>query len=369
MPLQVEKMALSHRCFAIILNEMYLRSRRLLPADVSKTVTMLSFAVSDFVARILLWVLPHRLSSRIQENIDDIQVTQLSTMQTKTKPRMTLFEGVGATILFDLALFGTNNWFINFLIKLFTSFQNSWDTPLASDVAATAAITEFCQRLSIQQEPWIWEKAKEDYESLNDFFSRTYSPEHFPPLGSCDVLAPACCTMRSYRNNDGLESLLIKGCDYELANIGIPDSASYANNHILTGYLSRSDCHRFHAPIPGKAVYLSLENEQALSASVKFFDGKFNLLNDNKRLVVVIEGAGNVRVALVIIGGVGVNTIVYDSNLETVHKGDLVGSFRAGGSAIALLSSKPLSYTHAFLEASADSSQVEVMIGENLASF
>jgi hypothetical protein len=66
-----------------------------------------------------------------------------------------------------------------------------------------------------------------------------------------------------------------------------------------------------------------MEDEQALSTSVKFFDGKFNLLNDNKLLVVEI-GAPEV-------GGVGVNTIVYDNKVidATISKGDLVSTFRA----------------------------------------
>jgi phosphatidylserine decarboxylase len=302
-------------------------------------------------------------------------------METKVKPRMTLFEGVGATILFDLALFGTKNWFINFLIQIFTSFQNSWDTPFGNEQVAKESITEFCQRLSIQQEPWIWDKPIEKYVSLNDFFSRTYSEECFPPLGAADVVAPACCTMRCYNDNATLKNLLIKGCNYDITKIGIPQSdddsssssSSYANHHILIGYLSPSDYHRVHAPISGTVIHLMLEDEQAQSASVKFFDGKFNLLNDNKRLVVVIEGTTGIHVALVIVGGVGVNTIVYDStmcnNKKTIHKGDWIGSFRAGGSAIALLSNQPLVYTQDFLQATADSKLVEVVVGENLATF
>lgn len=335
---------------------------------------MLFFAVSEYIARVLLWILPRRVSSRIRENIADVTVTKLSTMKTKVKPRMTLFEGVGATILFDLALFGTKNWFINFLIRLFTSFQNSWDTPFANEQVAKESIIEFCQRLSIQQEPWIWDKPIEKYISLNDFFSRTYSEECFPPIGSADVVAPACCTMRCYSDNVTLKSLLIKGCKYDMDKIGIPQSQddAYANHHILIGYLSPSDYHRVHAPITGTIVYLGLQDEQAQSASVKFFDGKFNLLNDNKRLVVIIEGTTTgIHVALIIVGGVGVNTIVFDSNMTNrkIQKGDWIGSFRAGGSAIAMLSNQPLCYTQDFLQASADSKLVEVVVGESLATF
>lgn len=86
----------------------------------------------------------------------------------------------------------------------------------------------------------------------------------------------------------------------------------------------------------GKVVHCKLEGVDAPSASVKFFGGKFNLLNNNKRLVVVIEEEDSsddpLRVAIVIVGGVGVNTITYDDILnKTVAKGDELSTFRAGG--------------------------------------
>ena len=88
-----------------------------------------------------------------------------------------------------------------------------------------------------------------------------------------------------------------------------------------------------------------MEGNDLPSASVKFFGGKFNLLNENKRLVVVLEEEGRshddeeeeeeepLRVALVIIGGVGVNTITYDERMvgRAIAKGQELSAFRAGG--------------------------------------
>jgi hypothetical protein len=88
-----------------------------------------------------------------------------------------------------------------------------------------------------------------------------------------------------------------------------------------------------------------MEGNDSPSASVKFFGGKFNLLNENKRLVVVLEEEGRshddeeeeeeepLRVALVIIGGVGVNTITYDERMvgRAIAKGQELSAFRAGG--------------------------------------
>jgi hypothetical protein len=84
-----------------------------------------------------------------------------------------------------------------------------------------------------------------------------------------------------------------------------------------------------------------MEGLDSPSASVKFFGGKFNLLNENKRLVIVLEEEGGeqgddeepLRAALVIIGGVGVNTITYDAQMigKSIPKGHELSAFRAGG--------------------------------------
>ena len=275
---------------------------------------------------------------------------------------MTLFEGVFATILFDMALFGTDNVIINGIISLFTSIQNSWDRSFVNEDIASTKVTDFCNRLNIQQEPWIWEKRKEEYTSLNDFFSRTYDSKYFPPIGSGRLVSPACCTIQCYNNDSDMKTVLIKGCDYEIGKIGLPedDLEKYRMNKILIGYLSPKDYHRVHSPISvsalclfyvpsflpnthclvqGKVVHCKMEGINAPSASVKFFEGQFNLLNNNKRLVIVIEEKDDddgsidpLRVAIAIIGGVGVNTITYGDIMgKEVKKGDELSTFRAGG--------------------------------------
>lgn len=332
------------------------------------------FAIGDFFASILLFMLPRHISDRMKNNTSPLNVYVLrESMKLKCdKPRMTRFEGVFATLLFDLALFGTANPVINGIIYLFTSIQNSWDKPFKSETEAEHSITEFCRRLDIQQKPWIWEKAPSEYKSLNDFFSRTYKDDHFPRLGAGNVLAPACCTLQIYNDDTTMKSMLIKGCKYDIDRIGLPedDLLSYANHHIILGYLSPKDYHRIHSPITGKCIHCKMEGEASLSASVKFFGGKFNILNENKRLVIVLETIEGLRVALVIVGGVGVNTITYEKSIvgKMVQKGQELSAFRAGGSAFAMFSTKPLHMVKELMDVAerARGDHVEVQVGETL---
>ena len=141
--------------------------------------------------------------------------------------------------------------------------------------------------------------------------------------------------------------------------------------------------------LQGKIIHCQLEGVNELSASVKFFGGKFNLLNENKRLVVVIEEDEKskndddddgddegeeddddpLRVALVIIGGVGVNTITYDEHMLGTHIdiGDELSTFRAGGSAFALFTTKPLQYIEQLSSGGGGNSPVEALVGETIA--
>ena len=336
---------------------------------------MLSFIVGEFLAKAILFIVPRRWADRIKENSGEMKVFNLCTSSYKTKPRMTLIEGVFATILFDLALFGTSNPIIKAIIHLFTNLQNSWDNPFQSKDVAKKQIIEFCNKLSIQYEPWIWEKDITEYTCLNDFFARTYEKKHFPPIGDGSVVSPACCTLRRYNDNAELSSLLIKGCDYQIESIGLPsvDIEKYRQNHILIGYLSPTDYHRVHAPVTGKCVHCYLEGTEKRSASVKFFGGKFNIMNENKRLVIILEaqtavGNSPMRVALVVIGGIGVDTIVYDPTLlgREIQKGDELSTFRAGGSAIAILSTEPLDLSPEFRDASKDLTHVQLLVGESI---
>ena len=186
----------------------------------------------------------------------------------------------------------------------------------------------------------------------------------------------------------------MKGCEYAFEDIGFyppEDFTAYAKNHVILGYLSPTDYHRFHAPMSGKCIYCKMEDADRQSASVKFFGGSFNILNKNKRLIIVLEEKNDngfktkkdhsvKRIALVIIGGVGVNTIVYKQAIvgEWIEKGSELGTFKAGGSAFCLFSNHPLKLDPKLQDGNRirmeqhvgeESRPMEVIYGESLAGF
>lgn len=331
----------------------------------------LAFAIINYIASAVVFLLPQTYKDRIKYNASELQVFVVQSQKIKTKPRMTFVEAVFATILFDLALFGTDNILINFVIRRFTKFQNSWDNKFQNANEAEKEILDFCDKLQIQHEPWIWEKAITEYTSLNDFFSRRYDKKF--PIGKSSIVSPACSTISIHKDNAEFTRLVVKGCDYALEEVGLyppEDLAQYAKHPVILGYLSPTDYHRFHAPMSGTCIYCTIENAHDDSASVKFFGGRFNIMNKNKRLIVVLEDETKRRTALVIIGGIGVNTIVYDPTIlgTWMEKGSEIGTFLAGGSAFCLFTNHPVTLDSK-CTTKAKEMLMEVTVGESLANF
>jgi phosphatidylserine decarboxylase len=303
-------------------------------------------------------------------------------MTTERASGMTFTEGTFATLLFEFALLGTNNFLIRFIVKVYTNLTSSWDTRFRSGEQAEERIKDFCQRFNIQYKPWIWGKQIREYTCLNDFFSRTYADMYFPTLGTANLVSPASCTMTRYNDDADLKQILIKGCNYSIEAIGLPsnDIRSYRQNSIFIGYLSPSDYHRIHSPIDGKCTHLQLEkSDDKIYSSALFLGGKFNILNDNKRLVVVLESSSGIKVALVIVGGIGVDTIVYDSSRllgKDIKKRQELAMFRASsgassfaGSAFAMFSTIPLQFESQYAECSQQNLPVIIDVGESIANF
>ena len=103
---------------------------------------------------------------------------------------------------------------------------------------------------------------------------------------------------------------------------------------------SPTDYHCFHIPIEGKIEHVEILNQDRFSVTVKpYIFRNVNILKRNRRAVIVIRGS-HVRVAMIIIGGITVDSIRLDSKIRkgsSVSKGQYAGHFARGGSSVALL--------------------------------
>eukprot|EP00746_Dinoflagellata_sp_MGD_P054217 gnl/MRDRNA2_/MRDRNA2_23770_c0_seq2.p1 gnl/MRDRNA2_/MRDRNA2_23770_c0~~gnl/MRDRNA2_/MRDRNA2_23770_c0_seq2.p1 ORF type:complete len:397 (+),score=59.30 gnl/MRDRNA2_/MRDRNA2_23770_c0_seq2:100-1191(+) len=224
--------------------------------------------------------------------------------------------------------------------------------------------------IKFDESKWPWSKAPHEYESINDFFMRKYKAYSF---GEASVLAPATSVVKQYPNIMEMKCL-VKGVQYTLSNCGIPSPDDYAQQACFYYYLSPADYHCFHSPIEGIVEDITDHTGiSTYSGSVKFefIESKPPILIHNRRYVIVVR-QGSFKLALVIIGGFLVDSIRIDSAIQKnakISKGQYVGAFAFGGSAILMLTNAKINVDEAINQALCKSDlPVKVQIGQSFAN-
>ena len=246
-----------------------------------------------------------------------------------------------------------------FVARVLTRDFAKADVPFAATGAdPVAAIRAFCATHGIAADvdapTWEWSERPAAYASLNAFFMRRYAGG-LAVDATADVVAPATSVFRAFERLDDT-ACVVKGETYTLDRCGVPAPARYAGRPCFYFYLSPADYHCFHAPVAG--VVEAVEDAasppaagghaRACSASVKpdTLGRGPSILTHNRRVVVVLRAASGLRVALVILGGFLVDSIRLDLDAVRVGaslaKGQFLGAFALGGSAILLLADRPL---------------------------
>lgn len=179
----------------------------------------------------------------------------------------------------------------------------------------------------------------EGFSSFNDFFTRHVKPEARPiaaPHDDTILISPADCEVQEALALDPATQLAVKGKSLRLDQLlpSDPYGAAFADGLAMVLFLDVQDYHRFHAPVAGRIVH-----------DVKFgglcfgcddYPGQF--FTEHHRGFFVLE---TVRFGLVGMVTVGIATVSSVRHTRTandeVAKGEELGHFAYGGSAILLL--------------------------------
>lgn len=238
----------------------------------------------------------------------------------------------------------------NILYQLFSKFINKIykDASVKFTDKNKNPITEikkFCNMngINYDEKNWIWEKKPLEYESINDFFMRRLKKEI---IESYDIISPVTGVVIKYKNINCI-GYSIKGDYFDSLSIMINNSNMYSKTNCYYFYLSPSDYHCFHSPIQGYIENIvDLRFIDNCSGSVKpdLLNLQPNILIFNKRYIITIEN-GDLKIIMVIIGGFNVDSIIIDSKIKKkykLNKGEYIGSFGIGGSAVLLLTNKEI---------------------------
>ncbi|CAD7956378.1 unnamed protein product [Amoebophrya sp. A25] len=174
-------------------------------------------------------------------------------------------------------------------LRWFTTHHNSWDKPYRNAKAAQRQVLLWCRFWGVQVEPWVWDRQPGGYTSKNDFFTRTYSKEWMPKMGSSQVVSPVDGVCTWFACTRDMPKRLKNDAFWDLSSIGIPDSDRYEKNPACMLYLAPNDYHCFHAPVTGRVVHCEMFPDFWSGTVKSDIWGSVNILAQHRRVVVVFE--------------------------------------------------------------------------------
>ncbi len=177
------------------------------------------------------------------------------------------------------------------------------------------------------------------FSSFNEFFSRELQ-EGVRPIYAVDnhaaLISPADCDV--WKDSGWLSKqsqIEVKGDKYDLACLIGDDKVSnkYINGSALVCFLMPDNYHRFHSPVTGKVTYR--KDMDGLYFGTKGFVDYFH---ERRRSVLEIKMNNAHHVAVVSVGIATISSVELFKNVgNDVRKGDEIGKFEFGGSALVLL--------------------------------
>jgi phosphatidylserine decarboxylase len=179
------------------------------------------------------------------------------------------------------------------------------------------------------------------FSSFNDFFIRTLKAEARPICPEANAAClPADARYRFFENVASDEGFYVKGEKFCLATLlGDPTLAKkYERGSMAIARLCPSDYHRFHFPCDGVPEPSKRINGHWFSVNPISLKKNIHVLTQNKRIVTRLLSSTFGEVLLVAIGATNVGSIVETFPPgQKIKKGDEMGYFSFGGSALVLL--------------------------------
>ena len=178
------------------------------------------------------------------------------------------------------------------------------------------------------------------YGSFNEFFTREIKPGVRPidAPGNASVLtAPADSTVLSLADELTSDTELeVKGDTLNIKELlgGDAQADEFLNGTAILCMLATTNYHRFHSPVPGEIV----AEQQLAGLYYGMTGGWVEYFFQHRRGYYIFDTEKFGHVAMVCVGMFTISSISFEANEgEVVEKGDELGYFAYGGSAIILL--------------------------------
>lgn len=192
-----------------------------------------------------------------------------------------------------------------------------------------------------------------DYHSFNDFFTRELATQARPIDATPNGIAcPADGTVSQLGQIHNQQVFQAKGKHYQLSQLlaDYDDAKAFENGNFLTVYLAPSNYHRVHMPLTGALKKTRYIPGKLFSVNQATAENVPDLFARNERLVCLFDTTVG-EMAVILVGAMivaGIETvatgkiehsknIIEQTHQLTLNKGDELGRFYLGSTAIVLL--------------------------------
>ncbi len=181
------------------------------------------------------------------------------------------------------------------------------------------------------------------FTSFNQFFTRNVKPDKRPIAGQDNkavLVSPADCDIFPYELDlSAGAKIQVKGMSLNVSELlgGNPLASRFDGGKGLLLTLQATYYHHFHAPVSG--MIQNAELLEGLYFGTKGFPQGF--LGERHRGYLIFETEGAGLIAMVPVGIATISSVEFSHSAgDTVTKGDELGKFAYGGSAIVLMFEK-----------------------------
>lgn len=186
------------------------------------------------------------------------------------------------------------------------------------------------------------EKSVEEYQTLNEFFSRRLKPGMRLIAEEPNALVSPVDAMITAMGDITAGTIMnVKGQDYQLEELlnHSPHLELYKSGFYFVLYLSPTDYHRIHSPVAGRKVESDYLRGRAYPVNEFGMRHMKSVLSRNERLITYIAGDYG-ETAVVKVGAMNVSSIRYsDASAEAWQKGDDLAYFEFGSTVVLLTES------------------------------
>jgi len=184
-------------------------------------------------------------------------------------------------------------------------------------------------------------KPQEEFESFNDFFTRSLADGSRPFSGDeSDFSSPADGRILVYNHIGSDSKVQVKGIEDSLHNLFDRELDDFNGGKVAVIRLCPADYHRYHFPCSGNVIEQIKVDGKYHSVNPIALDAKEQIFCMNKRAYTIIDTEQFGRLAYMEVGAFGVAGIHQTFTGTKVEKMEEKGYFDFGGSTIVLIFQK-----------------------------